>query len=49
MENIYTGYPQSGVVNMPQMPSMGQNTQWQIGTGRYSDQQWKAMHNKFGI
>jgi len=50
LENIYTGYPQSGVVNMPQIPSAeGNSNQWNIGSGRYSNQQWTIMHRKFGI
>lgn len=48
-ENIYTGYPQGGLVHLPQMPSIGGNSQWNIGTGTYSDQQWRYWHRKFGI
>lgn len=50
MENIYSGYPSSTVVNMPQAPSAGQLANgWQIGNGRYSDQQWRTYHQKFGL
>ena len=48
-ESMYTGYPQSGLVNMPQMPSLGSNHQWKIGNASYSDQQWRLWNRKFGI
>ncbi|KKK88426.1 hypothetical protein LCGC14_2743280, partial [marine sediment metagenome] len=48
-ESMYTGYPQSGLVHMPQMPSLGSNTQWRIGNASYSDQQWRLWNHKFGI
>lgn len=48
-ESMYTGYPQSGLVNMPQMPSLGSNSQWKIGNASYSDQQWRMWNRKFGI
>ena len=48
-ESMYTGYPQSALVNMPQMPSLGSNSQWKIGNATYSDQQWRLWNRKFGI
>ncbi len=48
-ESMYTGYPQSGLVNMPQMPSLGSNSQWKIGNASISDQQWRLWNRKFGI
>jgi len=48
-ESMYTGYPQGGLVNMPQSPSTGSNSQWRIGNASYSDQQWRLWNRKFGI
>jgi len=48
-ETMYTGYPQSGLVHMPQMPSIGANSQWNIGNASISDQQWRMWNRKFGI
>jgi hypothetical protein len=48
-ESIYSGYPQGGLVNMPQAPSMGSNSQWNIGNAKMSDQQWRLWNRKFGI
>lgn len=48
MDNIYTGYPQSTVVNMPHAPSIGSNQIWKIGQGTYNDVQWRFMNRKFG-
>ena len=48
-ESMYTGYPQGALVSMPQMPSLGSNTQWRIGNATISDQQWRLWNRKFGI
>lgn len=48
-ENLYTGYPQSGLVHLPQAPSIGSNAQWHIGNTTVSDQQWRLWNRKFGI
>lgn len=48
-ETMYTGYPQGALVNMPQMPSLGSNSQWRIGNATISDQQWRLWNRKFGI
>lgn len=48
-EAMYSGYPQGALVNMPQMPSLGSNTQWRIGNATISDQQWRLWNRKFGI
>jgi hypothetical protein len=49
MDSIYTGYPQSALVQLPQMPSLGSNAQWNIGRGSYADAHWRHFHQKFGI
>jgi len=48
MDTQFTGYPQSGLVQMPQIPSGGPG-QWNIGHGTYSHQQWEYFHRKFGL
>lgn len=48
-ENLYSGYPQGGLVHMPQAPSLGANHQWSIGNAKISDQQWRLWNRKFGI
>lgn len=49
MDNMYSGYPQSGLVQMPQIPSQGAHAQWNIGRGHFGNQQWTHFHRKFGL
>ncbi len=49
MEAIFTGYPQSGLVQLPQIPSQGTPGQWNIGSGRYTSQEWNFYNSKFGM
>lgn len=41
-----SGYAQSTTVNLPQVPSMGSNSQWSIGRGQYSGQQYNFYQKK---
>jgi len=49
MDNMYSGYPQSALVQLPQMPSMGSQNQWNIGRGHFGSQHWNHFHRKFGL
>ena len=48
IENIFSGYPHSAVVNMPHSPQSGVKTDWHIGSGTFTDSQWSFMNRKFG-
>jgi len=47
VEIAYAGYPKAGTVYMPMSRDMGQN-QWNIGSGRYDNNQWRNIYRRFG-
>ncbi len=47
-DSVYTGYPHAATVYMPQANAGASNMTWNIGTGQYQHQQWKALSKKFG-
>ncbi len=47
LESTYAGYAKGGTVYLPQSRGIGESN-WKIGSGSYSQQQWKNMYGKFG-
>ncbi len=47
MESIYTGYPKTGTVYLPQSIGTGQQ-EWKVGSGVYPGNMWNNMYRKFG-
>ncbi len=46
MENVFSGYPRSGIVSMPQGGSSPNDRDWHIGSGTYGAQQWRFLNQK---
>lgn len=46
-DSAYTGYARSGSVYMPQMRMS--NSNWKIGSGSYTTEQWMQFNKKFGL